>query len=133
MVKCFNILCTSKFDCHNFIRREKRGGQRTSFSIILKYVLFIAKKYCSFWLVNLKRELIIKLKVGFTVLPNLKKFTEGNWRNRDKKIANKFRKSRFCKIKNYACENNICLTSITAPQKSSNSTRTKNENYIEPP
>ena len=76
---------------------------------------------------------IIKLKVGFTVLPNFKKIHQRKLRNRDKKIANKFTKSRLCKINNCTCENNICFTSITAPQKSSNGMRTKNENYIEPP
>ena len=42
-VKCFNILCAGKFDRHNFIRREKKGvgGERASFSVILKYVVFI--------------------------------------------------------------------------------------------
>ena len=50
-VKCFNILCAGKFDRHNFIRREKKGGgdERASFSVILKYVVFIVNKYCRFW------------------------------------------------------------------------------------
>ena len=122
-MKCFNILCTGKFDCHNFIRREKRGGggKQASFSVILKYVVFIVKKYCSFWLVNLKR-LSSNRKQVLPCCQNLKKFTRGNWRNRDKKIADKFTKSKFCKIKNYVCENNKCFTSIMGPQKSSNGT-----------
>ena len=69
---------------------------------------------------------IIKPKVGFIVLPNVKKkFNDGNWRNRYKKIADKFIKSRFCKIKNCTCKNNICFTSITAPQKPSNGSCTQ--------
>ena len=42
-MKCFNILCSGKFDRHNFIRREKKGGEQASFSVILKYVVFIVK------------------------------------------------------------------------------------------
>ena len=45
-MKCFNILCTGKFDRHNFIRREKKkggGGEGASFSVILNYVVFIVK------------------------------------------------------------------------------------------
>ena len=118
-MKCFNILCRGKLDCHNFIRREKKEGQRANFSVILKYVVFIVKKYCSFWLINLKRSSSNPKRV-LPCCQIKKKFTEGNWRNRDKKIADKLTKSRFCKIKNCACENNIC---ITATQKSSNGAR----------
>ena len=102
-------MCTGKFDCHNFIRREKKGGQRASFSVILKYIVFIVKKYWRFWLVNLKRSSSNRKRI-LPCCQILKKFTEGNWRNRDKKIADKFTKSKFCKIKNCASENNICFT-----------------------
>ena len=111
-MKCFNILCTGKFDRHSFVRREKKGGgggQRASFSIILKYVVFIVQKYCSFWLVNLKCSSSNRKRV-LPCCQILKKITEGNWRNRDK-VADKFIKSRFCKIKNCACESNICFIS----------------------
>ena len=60
-------------------------------------------------LVSKFEKFIMQLKASFTVLPIKKKITEGNWRNRDKKITDKFTKSRFCKIKNCACENNICF------------------------
>ena len=43
-MKCFIILCTGNFDRHNFIRGEKKGGERARFSVILKYVVFIVKK-----------------------------------------------------------------------------------------
>ena len=83
--------------------------------LLLKRLQLLISKFETF---------IIKLKVGFTVLPNLKKkFTEENWRNRGKNIVNKLTKSRFWKINNCACENYICFTSITAPQKSSNGAR----------
>ena len=42
-MKCRNILCTGKFDRHNFIGREKRRVERASFPAILKYVVFFGK------------------------------------------------------------------------------------------
>ena len=128
-IKIFLKFCTDKFDCHNFIRREKKGGQRVSFSVILKYVVFIVKKYCSFWLVNLKCSSSNRKRV-LPCCQILKKFTEGNLGNKDKKIADKFTKSRFCKIKNCACENYICFYKHHgAPEIEQRRARIKNKNH----
>ena len=41
----------------------------------------------------------MQLKAGFTVLPNLKKFTEGNWRNRTRKLPINLQNPHFARSK----------------------------------
>ena len=48
------------------------GGERASFSVILKYVVFFGKKILQL-LVSKFETFIVQLKAGFTVLPNFKK------------------------------------------------------------
>ena len=68
-MKCFNILCTGKFDRHNFIRREKKRGERARFSVILKYIVFVVKKKLQLR-VSKFETFIMQLKASFTVLSN---------------------------------------------------------------
>ena len=82
-------------------------------------------------LVSKVETFIMKLTAGFTMLPNLKKFTEGNWRNRDKKIADKFQilpDQELCVWKQH-----MLYKHHGAPEIEQRRARTKNENHIEQP
>ena len=68
-MKCLNILCTGKFDRHNFIRREKRGVNELVSPVIFKYVVFFGKKILQL-LVSKFETFIVQLKADFTVLPS---------------------------------------------------------------
>ena len=121
-MKCLSILCTGKFDRHSFIGREKRGVERASFPAILKCVVFFGKKKILQLLVGKFETFIMQLTSSG--LQRVAKFKKINRRKLELgKGTCRYTKSRFWKIKNCACENNICITSITVSQKLSNRTR----------